>query len=125
MSTSTVPSSPCTCRSSTATASTPNPTCGCTTSWPETLPGVSGFEHWGLRSPSSELAARYRAEGFWTDESLGSLLAGRLDESSSLGFVVHSRIRPWSGTFGDVLAIARRVATGLTERGVRPGDVVA
>jgi acyl-CoA synthetase len=84
-----------------------------------------GFEGWGLRSTAPELAAEYRAAGYWTDESLGALLAGRLDERSSLAFVIHSRIRPWSGTFGDVLALARRVATGLTARGIRPGDVVA
>ncbi len=33
--------------------------------------------------------------------------------------------RPWSGTFGDVEAVARRLAAGLRKRGVGPGDVVA
>ena len=37
---------------------------------------------------------------------------------------IHSRTRPWRGTFGDVLDLARRAASGLVARGVRPGDVV-
>jgi acyl-CoA synthetase len=86
---------------------------------------VTVYESWGLRTTPPAVATRYRAEGWWTDESLGSLLAGRLDECASLPFVVHSRIRPWSGTFGDVLQLAQRVAGGLTARGVRAGDVVA
>jgi acyl-CoA synthetase (AMP-forming)/AMP-acid ligase II len=38
---------------------------------------------------------------------------------------VHSAVRPWSGTFADVERPARRLAAGLRERGVGPGDVVA
>ncbi|MFL6239851.1 MAG: AMP-binding protein [Actinomycetes bacterium] len=86
---------------------------------------MGGFETWGLRSTPAEVAARYRSEGWWTDESLGALLAGRLADNASLPFVVHSRLRPWSGTFGDVLELARRVAEGLTARGIKSGDVVA
>jgi acyl-CoA synthetase (AMP-forming)/AMP-acid ligase II len=86
---------------------------------------VSAFEGWGLRVTPADDADRYRREGWWTDESLGALLAGRLADNATLPFVVHSRLRPWSGTFGDVLDLARRVATGLTERGIGAGDVVA
>ena len=39
-------------------------------------------------------------------------------------FQVHSDVRPYDGTFGDVEHVARRLAAGLT-RGVDPGDVVA
>ena len=38
---------------------------------------------------------------------------------------MHSDVRPWAGTFGDVELVARRLAAGLRERGVGPGDVVA
>jgi acyl-CoA synthetase (AMP-forming)/AMP-acid ligase II len=38
---------------------------------------------------------------------------------------VHSAVRPWAGTFGDVELVARRLAAGLRRRGVGPGDVVA
>src|SRR5207237_8463461 len=34
-------------------------------------------------------------------------------------------LRPWTGTFGDVLEGSRRVAGGLARRGIGPGDVVA
>ena len=41
-----------------------------------------------------------------------------------LPFVIHSQTRPWRGTFGDVLDLSRRAASGLVASGVRPGDVV-
>src|SRR5690625_6836329 len=34
-------------------------------------------------------------------------------------------VRPYTGTFGSVERLARRLAAGLRERGVGPGDVVA
>jgi acyl-CoA synthetase (AMP-forming)/AMP-acid ligase II len=86
---------------------------------------VTVFAGWGLRTTPTDVAARYHAEGWWTDESMGSLLAGRLADNAAHPFVVHSRVRPWSGTFGEVLDLARRVANGLTARGIGPGDVVA
>ncbi len=51
-------------------------------------------------------------------------MADGLAAHAHLPFVIHSRTRPWRGTFGDVLDMSRRVATGLVARGVRPGDVV-
>ncbi len=51
-------------------------------------------------------------------------MADALAANSRLRFVIHSKTRPWSGSFGDVLDMARRVASGLVARGVRPGDVV-
>lgn len=80
---------------------------------------------WTLREPRSEDAARYRAEGWWTPETLGQRLSERLHDSRDLPFVVHSSTRPWRGTFGDVLDLSRRVAAGLAGHGVRPGDVVS
>ncbi|MDX6285181.1 MAG: acyl-CoA synthetase [Frankiales bacterium] len=71
------------------------------------------------------MSAHYRAEGWWTDESLGALLCGRLADNANLEFVVHSQFRPARVTFGELLALARRVATGLTKRGIGAGDVVA
>ena len=38
--------------------------------------------------------------------------------------MIHSQTRPWRGTFGDVLDLSRRAASGLVDSGVRPGDVV-
>ncbi|MEE3849487.1 AMP-binding protein [Gordonia sp. LSe1-13] len=63
--------------------------------------------------------------GWWTDESLGTVLGRGLHEHGALGFHVHSKTRPYSGTLADVEVVARRLAAGLHARGVRPGDVIA
>jgi acyl-CoA synthetase len=78
-----------------------------------------------LRPMSIELRSHYEAMGWWTDESLGDLLARGLAECPDLGFHVHSKVRPYTGTFADVELVARRLAAGLRARGVGPGDVVA
>jgi acyl-CoA synthetase len=68
---------------------------------------------------------RYVRDGFWTDESLGELLAAGLRDAASEPFTVRSDRNPYRGTLGDVDALSRRVATGLRQRGIGPGDVVA
>ncbi|MEU3619185.1 AMP-binding protein [Streptomyces sp. NPDC006872] len=77
-----------------------------------------------LRTVPPELAKRYEAEGWWTDETLGDLLSAGLVTAGGTEFRVHSEVRPWSGTFAEVERVARRLAGGLRERGVGPGDVV-
>ena len=79
---------------------------------------------WVLREAAAEDRQRYRAEGWWPDHSVGERIAGALAAHRALPFVIHSRTHPWKGTFGDVLTLARRAATGLAARGVRVGDVV-
>lgn len=71
------------------------------------------------------LARRYREAGWWTDETLGELLARGLAAAPGATFAVHSRTRPYSGTFAEVETVARRLAAGLRRRGVGPGDIVA
>ncbi|WP_460356356.1 AMP-binding protein [Mycobacterium sp. ZZG] len=78
-----------------------------------------------MRRIPPELVRRYEQEGYWTPETLGDLLARGLANSPETGFYVHSSIRPYQGTFGDVERDARRLAAGLRERGVGPADVVA
>ena len=80
---------------------------------------------WQPRSVAPELASAYRRDGFWTDESLGALLAGRLAARREQSFKFRSDLRPWAGTFGDVLDGSRRVAAGLAGAGIGAGDVVA
>jgi acyl-CoA synthetase (AMP-forming)/AMP-acid ligase II len=79
---------------------------------------------WTLREIRAEDRRRFAAEGWWPDHSLGQRMADGLATNSRVPFVAHSRTRPWRGTFGDVLGLARRAASGLVARGVRPGDVV-
>ena len=38
--------------------------------------------------------------------------------------MVHSKVRPWRGTFGEVDRAARSFAASLRARGLGPGDVV-
>jgi acyl-CoA synthetase (AMP-forming)/AMP-acid ligase II len=78
-----------------------------------------------MRKIPSELVERYEAEGWWTQETLGDMLVRSLAEAPGTEFRVHSSVRPWSGTYADVELVARRLAGGLRERGVGPGDVVA
>ncbi len=79
---------------------------------------------WVLREIGRPDRWRFVAEGWWPDHSLGQRLADGLAANRDAAFVIHSHVRPWKGTFGDVLDLARRAASGLVARGVRPGDVV-
>lgn len=78
-----------------------------------------------VRSMPEDLRRRYLAMGWWTDESLGTLVGRGLHDHAALGFQVHSKVRPYAGTLADVEIVARRLAAGLHSRGVRPGDVIA
>ncbi|MBF6170171.1 AMP-binding protein [Nocardia blacklockiae] len=78
-----------------------------------------------MRTIPLELVRRYRAEGWWTDETIGDLLAEGLAAAPDTAFRIHSATRPWSGTFGEVERMARRLAAGLRGRGVEPGDTIA
>jgi acyl-CoA synthetase len=80
---------------------------------------------WQLRVPPADLTARYVADGSWNADTLGEILAAGLADGGELAFKVRSRTRPYSGTLGEVAALARRVAGGLRARGVGPGDLVA
>ncbi|MEU8896072.1 AMP-binding protein [Nocardia sp. NPDC048505] len=78
-----------------------------------------------MRTIPAELVERYEAEGWWTRDTIGDMLARGLAAAPDTPFRVHSEVRPWSGTFGEVERVARTLAAGLRARGVRPGDVVA
>lgn len=78
-----------------------------------------------MRNIPEELREQYEAQGWWTRETLGELLAHGLGERPEVGFHVHSAVRPYAGTFADVEHLARRLAAGLQARGVGPGDVIA
>jgi acyl-CoA synthetase (AMP-forming)/AMP-acid ligase II len=71
-----------------------------------------------------ELVERYVAEGWWTDETLGQTVAAAVARLGDARFAIHSKVRPWQGTFAEVDAMARSFAASLQARGVGPGDVV-
>jgi len=80
---------------------------------------------WRPRATSADLAARYRAQGYWTDETLASVVDTALRTHPELTLRVWSDSRPFDGTVGQVHDLALRLAAGLRKLGVRPGDVVA
>ena len=80
---------------------------------------------WPLVPPPEALRRRYLATGQWLDTTLGAFVDERLAATSALELRIWSRARPWRGTIGDVRAMAYRVAGGLRDAGIGPGDVVA
>jgi acyl-CoA synthetase len=89
-----------------------------------TQPTAIDRGNWRLRSVPQDIADRYRAEGWWTDATLGQMVAHGLGSMGHVGFRVRSQVRPWNGTFADVDRAARSLATELRARGVGPGSVV-
>ena len=89
-----------------------------------TQPSTIGRGSWRLRSVPQDLADRYRAEGWWTDATLGQMVADGLGSMGQVGFHVRSQVRPWNGTFADVDRAARSLAAELRARGVGPGSLV-
>jgi acyl-CoA synthetase (AMP-forming)/AMP-acid ligase II len=79
---------------------------------------------WGLRTTSTELTEYYREQGWWNDVTLGQAVASGLRDRSGAGFRVHSAVRPWVGTFGDVDRAARALASSLLAHGIGAGDVI-
>ena len=78
-----------------------------------------------MRTVPPELARRYVAEGWWTRDTLGDLLARGLGNAPAAEFRVHSAVRPWTGTFQDVERTARCLAAGalLSPRASRSPSV--
>jgi acyl-CoA synthetase len=79
---------------------------------------------WHLRTVPDELVREYKANGWWTDDTVGSMVERGLAGMGTAEFRVHSKVRPWSGTFHDVDRVARSLAGSLQARGIGPGDVV-
>jgi acyl-CoA synthetase len=84
----------------------------------------TGLDRWRLRTVPTDLAERYRAEGWWTDATLGDMVADGLARMGETPFRVRSQVRPWTGTFADVDRAARSLAASFRARGIGPGDVV-
>jgi len=80
---------------------------------------------WKLRKTSPELTKSYLEQGLWTEDTLASVLDAALREHADLTFRVWSQQRPYQGKVGDVHELARRIAGGLSARGIGRGDVVA
>jgi acyl-CoA synthetase (AMP-forming)/AMP-acid ligase II len=78
-----------------------------------------------VRRIPPELERRYVDEGWWTDETLGAMVARQLAAHPAATVAISSRERPWQGSYADVDDEARRLVTLLRDRGVQPGEAVA
>jgi acyl-CoA synthetase len=78
-----------------------------------------------MRLVPDELTRRYRAEGLWTDETLGSLIHRGLDPAAEQAFVFYGTNKGQPPSVGNVGARARSIASGLVRRGIGPGDAIA
>jgi acyl-CoA synthetase len=80
---------------------------------------------WPLRPVPVDLQLRYRGDGSWGDETLGTVLHRLVGAQPTLAFRIWSRTRPFSADFGGVYRQALGLAAGLRRVGIGPGDVVA
>ena len=80
---------------------------------------------WPLRRVPPALERAYAESGWWTDDTLGALVARQLAAHPAATVSIWSRARPWQGRYADVDDEARRLVTLLREAGVRPGYPVA
>jgi acyl-CoA synthetase (AMP-forming)/AMP-acid ligase II len=82
-------------------------------------------ERWSRRRVPPELERAYVERGWWTQETLGAMVARQLAEHPASTVAIWSRQRAWQGRYADVDDEARRLVSLLREQGVRPGDAVA
>jgi len=82
-------------------------------------------ERWRTRRVPPALERAYVDGGWWTQDTLGALLARQLAAHPASRIAIWSRSRPWQGTYADIDDEARRLVTLLYEMGVQPGDAVA
>ena len=66
-----------------------------------------------MRTIPAELRRRYESEGWWTQDTIGDMVAGGLAASPDTGFRVYSEVRPFTGTFADVELLALQVVPHL------------
>jgi acyl-CoA synthetase len=80
---------------------------------------------WALRQVPPALERAYVDGGWWTDDTLGAMVARQLAAHPHVTVAAWSRTRPWKGTYADVDGEARRLLTLLQEHGIQPGEAVA
>jgi acyl-CoA synthetase len=80
---------------------------------------------WPARPVPDPLRDRYRAAGWWTDETLGAFVDRRLRAWPDASAHIWSESRPWHGSYREIHTEARRLAAALAGAGIEPGDAVA
>jgi acyl-CoA synthetase (AMP-forming)/AMP-acid ligase II len=80
---------------------------------------------WSVRRVPPDLERAYVARGWWTDDTLGALVARQLAAHPAATVAIWSRSRGWQGSYADIDDEARRLVSLLRDMGVQPGDAVA
>jgi acyl-CoA synthetase len=80
---------------------------------------------WTVRRVPPDLERAYVDGGWWTDESLGTMVARQLAAHRASTVAIWSRSRCWKGNYADIDDEARRIVTLLLDMGVQPGEAVA
>ena len=80
---------------------------------------------WPRTSVPADVVQGWIDAGHWDDQTLGDLVTEHAGANATQTVAVHSLERPSRGTYGEVEQEARRLAAGLTARGISRGDAVA
>src|SRR4029453_11713354 len=80
---------------------------------------------WPVRRVPPELERAYVDGGWWTDETLGTVVARQLARHPASTVAIWSRSRPWQGSYAEVDEEAPRLVALLRDLGVPPGEAVA
>jgi acyl-CoA synthetase (AMP-forming)/AMP-acid ligase II len=80
---------------------------------------------WVVRRVAPDLERAYVDGGWWTDDTLGSMVARQLAAHPASTVAVWSRSRGWQGSYAEIDDEARRLVTLLRDMGAQPGDAVA
>lgn len=80
---------------------------------------------WPLRRVPEDLERAYVDGGWWTDDTVGAMVARQLAAYPAMTVAAWSRTREWRGTYADVDLEARRLVTLLRAHGIEPGEAVA
>lgn len=78
-----------------------------------------------MRRVPPDLERAYLGGGWWTEDTLGALVARHLARHPASRVSIWSRLRAWHGSYADIDDEARRLISLLREMGVEPGDAVA
>jgi acyl-CoA synthetase len=82
-------------------------------------------QDWTVRRVPPELERAYIDGGWWTEDTLGALVARQLARHPASRISIWSRSRPWQGSYAEIDDEARRLVSLLQDLGVEPGDAVA
>jgi acyl-CoA synthetase (AMP-forming)/AMP-acid ligase II len=80
---------------------------------------------WAVRRVPPALERAYVDGGWWTDDTLGAMVARQLAAHPACTVSIWSRSRGWQGRYADIEDEARRLVTLLRDMGVQRGDAVA